>query len=92
MVRPLARAAGVDGAERLSPHSFRRAFVTATLDAVVSLRDVQDAAGHADPRTTRRYDRVRHSRDRHATYAVAAWLAPGGADRRAMQKRTRMAS
>jgi integrase len=51
--------------------------VTAALDAGVSLRDVQDAAGHADPRTTRRYDRARHSLDRHATYAVAAWLAGG---------------
>jgi integrase/recombinase XerD len=78
MVRRLARSAGVDGADQLSPHSFRHAFVTAALDAGVSLRDVQDAAaGHADPRTTRRYDRARHSLDRHATYAVAAWLAGG---------------
>jgi integrase/recombinase XerD len=78
MVRRLARAAGVAGAEALSPHSFRHAFVTAALDAGVSLRDVQDAAGHADPRTTRRYDRARHSLDRHATYAVAAWLSEDG--------------
>jgi len=77
MVRRLARVAGVDSADTLSPHSFRHAFVTAVLDAGVSLRDVQDAAGHADPRTTRRYDRSRHSLDRHATYAVAAWLAGG---------------
>jgi integrase len=41
----------------------------------VSLRDVQDAAGHADPRTTRRYDRARHNLDRHATYAVTAFLS-----------------
>ncbi len=77
MVRRLARAGGVDGADALSPQSFRHAFVTAALDAGVSLRDVQDAAGHADPRTTRRYDRARHWLDRHATYAVAAWLAEG---------------
>jgi site-specific recombinase XerD len=77
MVRRLARVAGVDVADQLSPHSFRHAFVTAALDAGVSLRDVQDAAGHADPRTTPRYDRARHSLDRHATYAVAAWLAGG---------------
>jgi integrase/recombinase XerD len=49
--------------------------VTLALDAGVSLRDVQDAAGHADPRTTRRYDRARHNLDRAATYAVAAYLA-----------------
>jgi integrase/recombinase XerD len=38
----------------------------------VPLRDVQDSAGHADPKTTRRYDRGRHSFDRFAGYAVAA--------------------
>jgi integrase/recombinase XerD len=75
MVRRLARAAGLDCADRLSPHSLRHAFVTLALDAGVSLRDVQDAAGHADPRTTRRYDRARHNLDRAATYAVAAHLA-----------------
>jgi integrase/recombinase XerD len=51
--------------------------VTNALDAGVSLRDVQDAAGHGDPRTTRRYDRARHSLDRHATYAVAAYVGVG---------------
>jgi integrase/recombinase XerD len=74
MVRRLAQAAGLEYADRLSPHSLRHAFVTLALDAGVSLRDVQDAAGHADPRTTRRYDRARHNLDRAATYAVAAYL------------------
>jgi hypothetical protein len=49
--------------------------VTLALDAGVSLRDVQDAARHADPRTTRRYDRARHALDRHATYTLAAFMA-----------------
>jgi len=40
-------------------------------------RDVQDFAGHADPRTTRRYDRCRNNLDRHATYALAARLGRG---------------
>jgi integrase/recombinase XerD len=75
MVRRLARDAGLNCADRLSPHSLRHAFVTLALDAGVSLRDVQDAAGHADPRTTRRYDRARHNLDRAATYALAAYLA-----------------
>ena len=48
---------------------------TAALDAGVPLRDVQEAASHADPRTTMRYDRARHSLDRHATYVVAAFVA-----------------
>jgi integrase/recombinase XerD len=43
--------------------------------AGVPLRDVQEAASHADPRTTMRYDRARASLDRHATYIVAAYVA-----------------
>jgi len=73
IVRRLARTAGLEHA--ISPHSLRHGFVTAALDAGVPLRDVQDAAGHADPRTTRRYDRGRHSLDRAATYTVASYLA-----------------
>jgi integrase/recombinase XerD len=69
-IRSLARRAGIE--KSLSPHSLRHTFVTQALDAGASLRDVQDAAGHADPRTTRRYDRGRHNLDRHPTYAVAA--------------------
>jgi site-specific recombinase XerD len=72
VVRRLARTAGVEHV--VSPHSLRHGFVTAALDAGVPLRDVQDAAGHADPRTTRRYDRSRHSLDRAATYAVASYI------------------
>ena len=36
---------------------------------------MQEAASHADPRTTMRYDRARVSLDRHATYVVAAYIA-----------------
>jgi hypothetical protein len=46
-----------------------------SFDAGVPLRDVQEAAFHADPRTTMRYDRARGSLDRHATYIVAAYIA-----------------
>lgn len=60
---------------KISPHSLRHTFVTLALDAGVALRDVQDAAGHADPRTTRRYDRGRQSLDRHATYALSQFVA-----------------
>jgi integrase/recombinase XerD len=45
------------------------------VDAGVPLRDVQEAASHADPRTTMRYDRGRQSLDRHATYIVATFVA-----------------
>ena len=74
MIRRLARHASLDGAADSRPHSLRVAFITGAREAGVPLEDVQDAAGHADPRTTRRYDRGRHSLDRHASYAVTAWL------------------
>ena len=40
-----------------SPHSFRVATITDLLTQGVPLEDVQLLAGHADPRTTRLYDR-----------------------------------
>ncbi len=73
IVRRLARQAGI--AKRVGPHTLRHAFITAALDAGVPLRDVQEAASHADPRTTMRYDRARVSLDRHATYIVSTFLA-----------------
>ncbi len=42
---------------RLSPHSFRVATITDLLSQGVPLEDVQNLAVHADPRTTRLYDR-----------------------------------
>jgi len=74
MIRRLARRASLDGAGEIRPHSLRVAFITGAREAGVPLEDVQDAAGHADPRTTRRYDHGRHSLDRHASYALTAWL------------------
>lgn len=70
-IRRLARRAGVASAAAISPHSFRSTFVTEALDAGVPLQDVQDAAGHANPATTRLYDRNRLSHDRHPTYVLA---------------------
>jgi integrase len=74
MIRRLARRVSLDGAGKIRPHSLRVAFITGARGAGVPLEDVQDAAGYADPRTTRRYDRGRHSLDRHASYAVTTWL------------------
>jgi integrase/recombinase XerD len=72
-VKRMARRAGIT--KRISPHRLRHSFITAALDAGVPRRDVQEAASHADPRTTMRYDRARPSLDRHATYIVAAFIA-----------------
>jgi integrase/recombinase XerD len=73
MVRRVAKTAEIT--KRIGPHRLRQSFITAALDAGVPLRGVQEAASHADPRTTMRYDRARQSLDRHATYIVAAFVA-----------------
>jgi site-specific recombinase XerD len=73
VVRRVTRRAGI--AKHVDPHTLRHAFITAALDAGVPLRDVQEAASHANPRTTMRYDRARASLDRHATYIVATYIA-----------------
>jgi site-specific recombinase XerD len=72
IVRRVTRRAQI--AKHVGPHTLRHAFITAALDAGVPLRDVQEAASHADPRTTMRYDRARTSLDRHATYIVATCI------------------
>jgi integrase/recombinase XerD len=73
LVRRLAEAAQIPSFAKLSPHSLRHAFATAARDEGIPLEDVQDAMGHADPRTTRRYDRDRHNLDRDPSYAI--WSA-----------------
>jgi integrase/recombinase XerD len=73
IVRRVARQAGI--AKRVGPHTLRHAFITAALEAGVPLRDVQEAASHADPRTTCAMTGARVSLDRHATYIVATFLA-----------------
>jgi integrase/recombinase XerD len=74
-IQDVAHRAGIPHAQKITPHSLRHTFVTLAREAGVPLEDVQDAAGHADPRTTRRYDRGRHSLDRHPAYALGAYLA-----------------
>jgi len=72
-VQRLARAAGVEG--RVSPHSLRHTHATLALDAGAALHDLQDSMGHADPRTTRRYDRARGRLEKSSAYTVAGALA-----------------
>lgn len=74
-VRHLAARAGIVDPDQVTPHSLRHAFATLSLDAGAALRDVQDAMGHADPRTTRRYDRARDQLDRHPTYTLGPYLS-----------------
>lgn len=59
----------------VTPHDLRRAYITAGLDLGVSLRDMQIAARHSDPRTTSRYDQNRQNMDRHANHILSANLS-----------------
>jgi len=54
-----------------SPHSFRVATVTDLLGQNVPLEDVQYLAGHADPRTTRIYDRRRRKVTRNVVERIS---------------------
>ena len=57
------------------PHSLRHSYATESLRLGAVLQDFQDALGHADPRTTRRYDRSRHNFDRSPNYLLATVLS-----------------
>lgn len=78
LIRRLARRAGLASADVLSPHSLRHTAITEILDATGGdLRRAQDFAGHADPRTTRRYDRRRDQLDNHGAYLLAGRFGDG---------------
>jgi integrase/recombinase XerD len=69
MMKRRLTAAGLPG--QFSPHSFRVATVTDLLEQNVSLEDVQHLAGHADPRTTRLYDRRRRKVTRNIVERIS---------------------
>jgi site-specific recombinase XerD len=73
----LGRVVGITAAGEppLNPHELRHSFITLGLDAGASLRDMQRAAAHADPRTTADYDRRRKALDTHPSYLVERYLS-----------------
>lgn len=66
-VRHYARLAGIGA---LDVHTLRHTAITAALDGGASLRRAQAMAGHADPKTTARYDSRRGDLDESAVYHV----------------------
>ena len=78
IVRRIARQAGIT--KPIGPHTLRHAFITAALDAGVPLRDVQEAASYADPRTTMRYDnsRVLHQAGEKPQVTRSRWFRNSG--------------
>jgi site-specific recombinase XerD len=58
-------------AKKLSSHSFRATTITDLLEQGVPLEDVQYLAGHADPRTTRLYDRRKKQATRNIVERIS---------------------
>lgn len=71
-LKKLTKAAGVQSA--LTPHGLRHTMATLALDHGATLRDVQQQLGHADPKTTIRYDRARGRLDNSALRAISEIL------------------
>lgn len=65
IVKKRAKQAGIT--KRITPHSLRHTAITLALDGGASVRQVQQLAGHADPKTTMRYDRNRENLDDHGS-------------------------
>ncbi len=74
-VRRIAHAAGITAADKISPHSMRHTAATLLLADGAPLTRVQDLLGHADPRTTQRYNRQRGQLDGSAGYTLGHLLA-----------------
>jgi site-specific recombinase XerD len=69
MVKRRLKSAGLP--PQICPHSFRVATVTDLLSQGVPLTDVQYLAGHADPRTTRLYDRRQRAVSRNLVERIS---------------------
>ncbi|HEX4606604.1 MAG TPA: tyrosine-type recombinase/integrase [Urbifossiella sp.] len=69
MVKRRLKDANLPG--QICPHSFRVATVTDLLSQGVPLADVQYLAGHADPRTTRLYDRRQRAVSRNLVERIS---------------------
>jgi integrase/recombinase XerD len=74
VLQRLAAAARLERPNEITPHSLRHTFATVATEQGVPLDDLQDAMGHADPRTTRRYQRSARKLDHDPTHIVSAAL------------------
>jgi integrase/recombinase XerD len=66
MVRKYAGRIGL--ARGYSAHSMRATFITTALENGAKLEDVQKAAGHRDPSTTKLYDRRGYNPEKAASF------------------------
>jgi site-specific recombinase XerD len=66
VLRKHAQALGLD--REYSAHSMRATFITTALENGCSLEDVQRAAGHREPSTTKLYDRRGYNPEKSASF------------------------
>jgi integrase len=66
VVRKFAGELGLD--RSYSAHSMRATFITTALENGAQLEDVQKAAGHRDPSTTKLYDRRGYNPEKAASF------------------------
>jgi len=76
-VRRVAQKAGIPQWHDLSPHSIRHTVLTILHDRNYPTHVIQDLAGHADARTTRRYDLARGALDRSPANDLGSIFAAG---------------
>jgi site-specific recombinase XerD len=68
VVRKYSAALGLD--RGYSAHSMRATFITTALENGAQLEDVQKAAGHRDPSTTKLYDRRGYNPEKAASFCA----------------------
>lgn len=66
ILRKYAKAVGLE--HGFSAHSMRATFITTALENGAALEDVQRDVGHADPSTTKLYDRRGHNPEKSASF------------------------
>jgi site-specific recombinase XerD len=77
LVQRTAKGAGIPQWADLSPHSVRHTVLTILHNHNYPTHVIQDLAGHADSRTTRRYDLARESLDRSPANDLGSIFAAG---------------
>jgi site-specific recombinase XerD len=77
LIQRAAAGAGIPQAHELSPHGIRHTVLTILHSRNYPTHIIQDLAGHADSRTTRRYDLARGSLDRSPANDLGAIFAAG---------------
>ncbi|MEV8639077.1 tyrosine-type recombinase/integrase [Streptosporangium sp. NPDC051023] len=74
LVRRVAREAGLEYPDRVTPHALRHTFATLGSEEGASLDELQEALGHASPETTKIYIHARNRLERDPSQRVGLIL------------------